>query len=115
MKGRFQKNENFPLSLVEILDELAAYDVPLKIRNNLDNMILPKNPKLESIIEDQTRKYTYKPSFILRNRRDLINLIKDRQSKGEGGVLKDDVQESMTTEDFERIFKVIFLNLINIT
>ena len=108
MKIRFQKNENFALSLDEILDELSIFDVPKKIRDNLDNMVLPVNPKLEMSFDDKTktRKYTYKPSFNLKNRRDLINLIKEKQDKGEGGVLKDDVQESMTTEDFERIFKV---------
>ena len=111
MKIRFQKSENYPLSLDEILDELNIYDVPKKIRDNLDNMILPKNPKLDMTLDDKTRKYTYKPSFVLKNRRDLINLIKTTQAKGEGGVLKDDVQESMTTEDFERIFKVKKKNL----
>ena len=110
MKMRFQKNENFPISLDEILDELKIFDVPKKIRDNLDNMVLPKNPKLEMTLDDKdkTRKYVYKPSLHLKNRRDLINLIKTTQAKGEGGVLKDDVQESMTTEDFERIFKVKF-------
>ena len=106
MKSRFQRNENFQLSLDEILDEIQVYDLSPKIRLNLDTMILPQNPKLESTIVDKTRKYTFKPNFMLRNRRDLINLIKAQQAKGEGGVLLDDVQESMTTEEFERIFKL---------
>lgn len=105
MKQRFQRNENFPISLEEILDELQIFDLPSKARLNLDSQILPKNPKLESDIEGNTRKYTFKPYFIIKNRKDLINLIKDHQIKGLGGLLLDDIQESMTTEDFDRIFK----------
>jgi transcription initiation factor TFIIE subunit beta len=68
--------------------------------------ILPKNPKLETSVDENVKKYTYKPYYTIRNRKDLINLIKDHQVKGLGGILLDDVQESMTTEDFERVFKV---------
>ena len=109
MKARFQRSENFPLSLEEILDEIQVYDLPPKIRTNLDTIVLPRNPKLESTFEEKARKYIFKPSFILRNRRDLINLIKTQQAKGEGGVLLDDVQEAMTTEEYDKVFKVCFL------
>jgi transcription initiation factor TFIIE subunit beta len=68
---------------------------------------LPKNPKLDSVIEDNVRKYTFKPYYTIKNRKDLVNLIKDHHSKGFGGLLLDDIQESMTTEDYERVFKVI--------
>lgn len=57
-------------------------------------------------MEGNVRKYIFKPLFNLRNRRELINLIKDHQSKGLGGILLDDVQDSMATEEFDRIFKV---------
>lgn len=67
--------------------------------------MLCNNPKLETTTEDGVRKYTFKPKFSIRNRRDLINLIKDHQSKGLGGLLVDDIQESMTTEEFERVNK----------
>ncbi len=67
---------------------------------------MPKNPKLETSFDENVKKYTYKPYYTIKNRKDLINLIKDHQTKGLGGILMDDVQESMTTEDFDRIFKV---------
>lgn len=57
-------------------------------------------------MEGNVRKYTYKPLFTLRNRRELINLIKDHQTKGIGGVLMEDVQDSMTKDDYDKIFKV---------
>ena len=59
-------------------------------------------------------KYTFKPSYIIRNRKDLIGLIKDNQLRGLGGVLKDEVQDSMTTEDFEKVFKVSKIFVCNI-
>ena len=55
-------------------------------------------------MDGNTRKYSFKPLFNLRNRRDVINLIKDNQSKGLGGILIDDIQDSMTTDEFEKMF-----------
>ena len=69
---------------------------------------MPKNLKLETSFDENVKKYTYKPYYTIKNRKDLINLIKDHQTKGLGGILMDDVLESMTTEDFDRIFKVNF-------
>lgn len=60
---------------------------------------LLNNPKIESKIEDGIRKYTFKPFYNIRNRRDLINLVKDQQIKAAGGVLFDDVQESVPDAD----------------
>ncbi|RNA42927.1 transcription initiation factor IIE subunit beta [Brachionus plicatilis] len=105
MKQRFQRNENYPISLEEILDELQIIDLNTKSRMNLDTQMLCNNPKLETITEEGVRKYTFKPKFPIKNRKDLINLIKDHQIKGLGGLLVDDVQESMTTEEFERVNK----------
>ena len=61
--------------------------------------ILINNPKLESKFEDGTRKYTFKPTYVIRNRRDLVNLIRDQQNKAYGGILLEDVQESMPNAD----------------
>jgi transcription initiation factor TFIIE subunit beta len=72
----------------------------------LDNTILCNNPKLDVTLENGVRKYTFKPSFVIKNKKDLVNLIKEHQSKGLGGVLAEDVQDSMTTDEYERIFKV---------
>ncbi len=75
---------------------------------NLLEKILCNNPKLESIVENGVRKYTFKPIYKIQNRKELMNLVKESQVKGEGGILMENVQESMTTENFERIFKVWF-------
>jgi transcription initiation factor TFIIE subunit beta len=77
--------------------------------------MLSSNPKIETIIEDGVKKYTFKPSLIIRNRKDLLNLVKENQSKGLGGVLMDDVQESMTTDEFERVSKKLGDDIVVIT
>ena len=63
------------------------------------------NPKIESKIEDGVRKYTFKPFYNIRNRRDLVNLVKEQQMKAAGGVLFDDVQESVP--DVDEMLKVV--------
>ena len=55
---------------------------------------MPKNPKLETSFDENVKKYTYKPYYTIKNRKDLINLIKDHQTKGLGGILMDDVVSS---------------------
>ena len=57
------------------------------------------NPKIECTIEEGIRKYKFKPFYTIRNRRDLINLVKEQQLKAAGGVLLDDVQESVADAD----------------
>lgn len=112
---------------------MQVLDLPSKVRSNLDNQvrvnfmkidliclilfwklkkILINNPKLVSTIENGTRKYTFKPYLFIRNRKELIKLIKDHQDRGVGGVLLEDVQESMTTEEFDKVTKVFCLLLI---
>ena len=122
MKQRHQRKENYPISLEDILEEIQEIDLSVKIKNILDTHVktwlslvsglfiktwtfsfcaktLLNNPKIESRIEDGVRKYTFKPFYNIRNRRDLINLIKDQQNKAAGGVLLDDVQESVPDAD----------------
>lgn len=55
-------------------------------------------------MEGNVRKYSFKPLYNLKKRSDVINLIKENQLKGLGGILLDDIQDSMTTDEFERIF-----------
>lgn len=64
-------------------------------------------------MEGNVRKYTFKPSFTIRNRRDLLNILKEHQSKGLGGVLLEDVQESMINDEFKKIFDVLSIFCLN--
>jgi len=108
LKQRFQRDreENYPISLEEIIDEINPSDhVPQKIRSILDTQMLPANPKLETIIEDGVRKFKYKPLYNVSDRKGIINLIRETQTKGLGGIPMENIQESLTTAEFDRIFK----------
>lgn len=57
------------------------------------------NPKIESSVEHTVRKYTFKPFYNIKNRKDLINLVKEQQAKAAGGILLEDIQESLPNAD----------------
>lgn len=100
MKERFMRKENYPISLEEILEEIKPQiEANTKTRQILDNQILVNNPKLESKFEDGVRKYWFKPTYVLNKPRDLVALIRDQQSKAHGGILLEDVQDSMPNAD----------------
>ncbi len=44
-------------------------------------------------------KYVFKPIFAIRNRKELLNFLKEQQDKGLGGVLLEDIQESLPRAD----------------
>jgi hypothetical protein len=67
---------------------------------------LCNNPKIDFEKKDGVRKYKFKPLYNLKKGIDLINLIKENQFKAAGGVLLDDVQESLPNAD--AVIKVKF-------
>lgn len=90
----------------EILNALDIVDLPYKTRALLDSQHLATHPNLECTIVGGVRKYTFKPSLHLRNKRELVAFVKEHQNKGLGGVPLDSVQESMTNEEFDKFLKV---------
>jgi transcription initiation factor TFIIE subunit beta len=60
---------------------------------------LCNNPKIEVKIEDKINKFIFKPIYNIRNRRDLLNFLKEQLDKGGGGVLLEDIQESLPKAD----------------
>jgi transcription initiation factor TFIIE subunit beta len=53
---------------------------------------LPNNPKLE---QPETGRFQFKPMFKIRDGKSLLKLLKQHDLKGLGGVLLDDIQESL--------------------
>lgn len=53
---------------------------------------LPNNPKLE---QPETGRFQFKPLYKIRDGKSLLKLLKQHDLKGLGGVLLDDVQESL--------------------
>ncbi|KAL1488043.1 hypothetical protein ABEB36_015414 [Hypothenemus hampei] len=92
MKQRHQDGESYPLTLEEILDETNQLDVGNKVKQWLRTEALTNNPKIE-VTPDA--KYLFKPTYKLKDRKSLLKLLKQQDLKGLGGVLLEDIQESL--------------------
>jgi len=92
MKNRHMEGEDHPLALEDILDETNQLDVSNATKQWLLLEALGNNPKIE-VTEDQ--RYNFKPPFRIRNKNALIKLLKKRDLNGEGGVMYDDILESL--------------------
>jgi len=92
MKNRHMEGEDHALSLDEILDETNQLDVSGATKQWLLLEALGNNPKIE-VTEDN--RYIFKPPYKIRNKNALIKLLKKRDLNGEGGVMYDDVCESL--------------------
>lgn len=63
---------------------------------------LPNNPKVQEV----EGKYLFKPPLPVRDRKSLLKLLRQHDMKGHGGVLLDDIQESLPHCD--KVMKVGF-------
>ena len=63
---------------------------------------LPNNPKVQEV----EGKYLFKPPLPVRDRKSLLKLLRQHDMKGHGGVLLDDIQESLPHCD--KVMKVSF-------
>lgn len=95
MKKRHQESDSYPLNLDEILDETNQLDIGNKNKHWLVTEALPNNQKIEIIHEDGETKYKYKPTYDLKDRKSFLNLLKRCDLHGDGGLLLDDIEESL--------------------
>ena len=105
------------MTLSEILDETHQLDVDSKTKYWLENEALRNNPKISASIgtgRDGSTTYLFKPPFHIKTRKALLKLLKQYSIKGKGGILLDDLQESLPNcdkvirqlEDKDEIWKV---------
>jgi len=92
MKHRHMEGEDHPLTLEEILDETNQLDVSGATKQWLALEALGNNPKIE-MTEDH--RFMFRPPFKIRNKKNLLNLLKKKDLNGEGGIMYDDVMESL--------------------
>ncbi|OQV23290.1 General transcription factor IIE subunit 2 [Hypsibius exemplaris] len=97
MRARHLQGDDYALSVNEILDETKQEAVAPKIRSWLTLEALTQNPKLrcESGRTPELNKFIYKPSFDIRDKKGLLRLLQDHHVKGAGGILMDDIEESL--------------------
>nr|CAD7443128.1 unnamed protein product [Timema bartmani] len=92
MRSRHQEGDDHPLSVEEILDETNQLDASSKIKHWLLSEALTNNPKIEVTLDG---KFLFKPSYRIRDRKNLLKLLKQHDLKGLGGILLEDIQESL--------------------
>lgn len=92
MKTRHQDGEDHPLTIEDILDETNQLDIGTSVRTWLQTEALMNNPKIETTMEG---KFLFKPVYKLKDGKSLLRLLKQHDLKGLGGILLDDVQESL--------------------
>ncbi|XP_050529630.1 general transcription factor IIE subunit 2 isoform X2 [Daktulosphaira vitifoliae] len=92
IKASHQNGDDHPLTLDELLDETNQLDVGAKVKIWLESEALPSNPKIE---RTQDGKYMFKPPYKLKDRKALLKLLKQQDLKGLGGIMLDDIQESL--------------------
>lgn len=91
MKERHLRGEDHTLSIEEILDETNQLDIGSSTKTWLLTEALPNNPKLDYI----EGRFQFKPMFKIRDGKSLLRLLKQQDLKGLGGVLLDEIQESL--------------------
>lgn len=95
LKQRHQGGCNDPLLLEEILDETKQLDTTSKMRHWLATEALISNPKVQVSQEDGINKFCFKPKFNIHDRKSLVKLLRSYDLHGKGGILMEDVEESL--------------------
>jgi len=105
MKSRHMDQMDHPLTLEEILDETNQLDVSGATKMWLSTEALANNPKIE-VTPEMT--YLFKPPYKMVNKKELIRLLKRKDLNGEGGIMYDDVLESLPNA--EKIVQLLTTN-----
>lgn len=93
MKNRHLDGDDHALTLDDILDETNQLDVGNSVRTWLATEALQNNPKIE--VSRGGQNFSYKPVYKLKDGKSLVRLLKQQDLKGLGGVMLDDIQESL--------------------
>ena len=110
MKTRHQEGDDHPLTLDEILDETNQLFVTNNIKIWLETEALPNNPKIEVTPE---KKFIFKPPLKIKDKKSLLRLLKQYDLKGQGGILLEEVQESLP--HCEKVLKHLQNEIVYIT
>lgn len=71
-------------------------DVGARQKQWLEQEALKSNPKIEAT---EDGKYAFKPPYNIRDRKSLLKLLDKHDQRGLGGILLDDIRESMANVD----------------
>lgn len=109
MKRRHLQREFDPLSLDEILDQIKYTDINQGDKAWLGNEALKENSKL--IHKDG--KFVFKPKYHIKDKKQLLRLLERHEDSGLGGILLDDIRESLP--DADEVIKSVGRRIMFIT
>ena len=95
MKARHLNRKTESLSLDEILDKIKYTDISNADKTWLRNEALTGNAKLVN----KDGKFTFNPKYHIKDKKQLLKLLGRHQERGIGGVLLDDIRESLPEAD----------------
>jgi len=98
MKSRHLEGEDQPLTLEDVLDETSQLDVDSRTKYWLSTEALKSNPKISASPgsgRDGSTTYLFKPTFHILTKKALMKLLRQYSIKGKGGILLDDLIESL--------------------
>lgn len=95
MKKRHLQRKFDPLSLDEILDQIKYTDIKQSDKAWLGNEALKENSKLVH----RDGKFVFKPKFHVKDKKQLLKLLERHEETGLGGILLDDIRESLPDAD----------------
>jgi len=92
LKQRHMDGFSHSLKIDELLDETNQTDIPQRHKHWLVTEALLNNPKIEVVNNDE---YKFKPKYQIKDRKGLLRLLDKHDQKGQGGILMEDVEESL--------------------
>lgn len=108
LKERYASKNYESLTFEEIISKIGREDLSVDLSQWLEEALL-SNPKVH--FSADSRRYLFKPALGLgvRNRRQLLELLKEWEREGKGGMMMSDVREAVYNP--ERAIKVSHNNL----
>lgn len=95
MKKRHLQRKFEPLSVDEILDQINYTDISQSDKAWLGSEALTGNSKLDH----KDGKFAFKPKYCVKDKKQLLKLLERHQERGLGGILLDDIRESLPDAD----------------
>lgn len=95
MKKRHLQRQFEPLTVDEILDQIKYTDISQSDKAWLENEALKGNSKLVH----KDGKFVFKPEYYVKDKKQLLKLLERHEESGLGGILLDDIRESLPDAD----------------
>ena len=109
MKKRHLQRKFDPLSVDEILDQINYTDISQSDKAWLGNEALKGNSKLVH----RDGKFAFKPKYYVKDKKQLLKLLERHEESGLGGILLDDIRESLP--DADKVIKSVGRRITFIT